>query len=286
MQSQSIVNARVSHYDLHTHSTWSDGVLPPSEVIERAKKRGVSVLALTDHDEVGGLGEARAAAADAGVELIAGVEVSVSWSSHTIHVVGLRIDPSNPQLIAGLLANRSGRNARAQKIGAELERAGVPDALHGARAYVTNPELVSRTHFARYLVASGHAKNIQAVFDRYLGTGKPGYVPHAWASLQEAVEWISAAGGLPVLAHPGRYKLSVEEQGRLLGRFKDAGGAAIEVVTGSHAPDQYAYWARRSREFGLLASTGSDFHGLPDSYRDLGDLPELPSGCKPVWHAF
>jgi predicted metal-dependent phosphoesterase TrpH len=258
----------------------------PSEVVERAAQRGVQALALTDHDEVSGLADARSAADNAGIELVNGVEISVTWHGHTLHVVGLHVDPANDVLVSGLTENRAGRNERAGRIAAELARVGIPDALEGARAYVTNPELVSRTHFARFLVETGWARSTQAVFDRYLGAGKPGYVPHAWTNLDHAIQWIVSAGGIAVLAHPGRYKLSETEREELLARFKDAGGRAVEVVTGSHTPDQYGYWARRATEYGLLASVGSDFHGLPDSYRDLGDLPPLPSGCKPVWQAF
>jgi 3',5'-nucleoside bisphosphate phosphatase len=277
---------RTCHFDLHSHSTYSDGVMKPAQVIGRAAQRGVKALALTDHDELSGLAEARVAAAQAGIELIDGVEISVTWREHTLHIVGLRVDPANEVLVSGLLANRAGRNERAERISTELARVGIPDALEGARAYVTNPALVSRTHFARYLVATGWARSTQAVFDKYLGAGKPGYVPHIWATLDQAVEWITAAGGIPVIAHPGRYKLSEVEREDLLSTFKALGGIAVEVVTGSHTPDQYGYWARRAIEYGLLASVGSDFHGLPDSYRDLGDLPPLPSGCKPVWQSF
>ena len=281
-----MTNLRVSRYDLHSHSTYSDGMMRPAELLERAAQRGVQALALTDHDEVSGLGEARSAAEAAGIELIDGVEVSVSWHGHTLHVVGLHVDPSNAILLEGLRANRSGRAERAARMSAELEKIGIPGTLEGARAYVTNPELVSRTHFARYLVESGVARNTQAVFDRYLGAGKPGYVPHLWASLEQAIDWITSAGGLPVLAHPGRYKLDESERDTLLTCFKELGGVGIEVVTGSHTPDQYGYWAERARQHDLLASVGSDFHGPRESYRDLGDLPPLPSGCTPIWQRF
>jgi len=257
--------------------------MQPAEVVQRAAERGVKVLALTDHDGLSGLPEARGAAEASGIRLVDGVEVSVSWRGHTIHVVGLAIDPHHEVLVAGLLANRGGRNGRAERIAAQLEKAGIPGTLKGASAYVTNPDLVSRAHFARHLVDSGHVKNTQVAFDRYLGEGKPGYVEHEWASLGEAVRWIAAAGGLAVLAHPGRYKLDDTGRGALLGEFRDVGGTGVEVVTGSHTPDQYGYWAKRSIEYGLLASVGSDFHGPRESYRDLGDLPPLPSGCTPIW---
>jgi 3',5'-nucleoside bisphosphate phosphatase len=276
----------VSHYDLHCHSTRSDGLMAPAALVARAAERGVKVLALTDHDEIGGLAEARSAASAARIELIDGVEVSVTWRGHTIHVVGLRLDPHHETLLAGLASNRSGRYARAERIADALARQGVPGALEGARAHVTNPELVSRTHFARFLVESGRVRSTQAAFDRYLGSGKPAWVPHQWAGLEEALLWLKGAGGLPVLAHPGRYSLSERDEQALLGSFRDLGGAAIEVVTGSHAPHTYGVWAERARRFGLLASVGSDFHGQRDAYRDIGDLPPLPSGCRPVWQAF
>lgn len=275
-----------SYHDLHCHSTRSDGVLAPAALVARAAERGVRALALTDHDEVTGLPEARAQAEACAIELISGVEISVTWRGRTIHVVGLHIQSDNQTLLDGLADNRSGRDGRAVRISAQLEAAGVPGALEGALSYVTNPALVSRTHFARFLVESGRVNNAQAAFDRYLGEGKPGYVPHYWATLQDAVTWIRAAGGLPVLAHPGRYKLDEGGRDDLLTDFKSLGGLAVEVVTGSHTPDQYGYWARRVQALGLLASAGSDFHGGRDIYRDLGDLPPLPSGCKPVWSLF
>jgi predicted metal-dependent phosphoesterase TrpH len=258
----------------------------PAELVSRAAERGVQALALTDHDVVDGLDQAHAAAAEAGIGLINGVEVSVTWHEHTLHIVGLAIDPANKVLVEGLGSNRAGRNERAERIASALERIGIRGALEGARAYVTNPELVSRTHFARHLVQTGRARDNQDVFDRYLGTGKPGYVPHRWASLAQAVEWITVAGGFPVLAHPGRYKLGDAQRDRLLGEFKDLGGIGIEVVTGSHTPDQYAIWARHARTHGLLASVGSDFHGPREGYRDLGHLPPLPAGCTPIWSLF
>jgi predicted metal-dependent phosphoesterase TrpH len=273
----------VSHFDLHSHSTRSDGLMHPAQVVARAAERGVKAIALTDHDELSGLAEARKAAEAAGIRLIDGVEVSVSWHDHTIHMVGLAVDPQNPVLVEGLHRNRGGRNGRAEQIAAQLEGIGIAGTFEGASAYVTNPDLVSRAHFARYLVESGHVRSTQAAFDRYLGEGKPGYVPHLWATLSEAVEWISEAGGIPVLAHPGRYRLDEAGRASLLGEFRDLGGLAIEVVTGSHTPDQFGYWGKRATEYGLLASVGSDFHGPRESYRDLGDLPPLPSACAPVW---
>jgi 3',5'-nucleoside bisphosphate phosphatase len=277
---------RVCRHDLHCHSTFSDGTMRPQEVVARAAERGVDVLALTDHDELAGLAEAREAAGRAGIRLLDGVEISVTWKGHTIHVVGLDIDPAEPTLAEGLRESRAGRFERAERMAEALERLGIPGALEGAQAYVTNPDLVSRTHFARFLVESGRARSTQAVFDNWLGDGKPGHVPHTWATLSDALSWIRAAGGVAVIAHPGRYKLDESGRAELLGSFRELGGEAIEVVTGSHSADQFGYWAKRAREFGFLASCGSDFHGPRESYRDLGDLPPFPSGCTPVWEKF
>jgi predicted metal-dependent phosphoesterase TrpH len=272
--------------DLHTHSTVSDGLLSPAALVDRAAQRRVDVLALTDHDETGGLEEARLAARSAGVALVNGVEISVSWGGHTLHVVGLRIDPAHPALAGGLARLREGRRYRAEAIALELGKAGVEGSLEGARAYVTNPELVGRTHFARFLAGRGYARDVQAVFRKYLVPGKPGYVPHQWASLGEAIDWIGAAGGQAVLAHPGRYAFNTAQREALFAAFKDAGGAGVEVVTGSHTPDQYEVYVRYARRYGLLASAGSDFHGPVESRRELGDLPGLPRGCDAIWQSW
>lgn len=273
-------------YDLHCHSTYSDGLLAPAALVARAAGCGVDVLALTDHDELGGLAGARAAAAEHGLRLVPGVEISVSWAGETLHVVGLGIDEQAPALVAGLATIRAGRDGRAARIARELEAAGIPGALDGARRYATNPHLVSRAHFARFLVEQGHARDTAAVFRRYLSTGNPGYVPHLWATLEEALGWIASAGGVAVLAHPGRYDLELWQRDELLDSFKALGGRAVEVVTGSHEPHEYAVWARAAARHGLLASTGSDFHGPGEGHCDLGGVPPLPAGCVPVWTAF
>jgi 3',5'-nucleoside bisphosphate phosphatase len=272
--------------DLHTHSTFSDGMLGPEVLVERAVQRGVDMLALTDHDETGGLAAAREAAAIWGIRLINGVEISVQWEAVTLHIVGLCIDPAHLPLHEGLAAIRSGREHRAQRIAASLAEAGIPGSLEGARRYAKNPELLSRAHFARYLVETGHARDTNAVFRSYLTPGKPGYVPHQWAGLAEALGWISGSGGVAILAHPGRYPLNQQQCERLLEEFIGLGGTAIEVVTGSHAPDEFVTWARYARRFGLQASAGSDFHGPGEGYRDIGNVPVLPAGCAPVWSAF
>ena len=272
--------------DLHSHSTHSDGRLTPRELVVRAHGRGVKMYALTDHDELSGLAEARVEAEACGMQFIAGVEISVSWTTETLHIVGLNIDSSHTEIAEGLRGVRSGRGARAERMAADLERAGVTGTLAGARRHALNPALLGRTHFARYLVERGIVKDTHAAFRRFLTPGKPGYVEHEWAQLAQAVRWISAAGGTAVIAHPGRYKLNNRQNEALLGEFRDLGGTGVEVVTGSHTADQYATWARYAQRFGLKASAGSDFHGPAESYLDLGKLPDLPYGLTPVWQSF
>ena len=272
--------------DLHSHSTCSDGLLAPAELVERAVQRGVDVLALTDHDELKGLPAAREAAARWGLRLIDGVEISVLWEEVTLHIVGLALDPLQAALVEGLDAVRAGREQRAQRIAQSLDAIGIQGTLEGARRYAKNPELVSRAHFARYLVEAGHASDTNAVFRKFLTPGKPGFVPHQWPILGEALGWIHGAGGIAVIAHPGRYDLGSVQCDRLLGEFVALGGRAVEVVTGSHAPDEFVTWARHARRFGLFASAGSDFHGPGEGYRDLGNVPALPAGCEPVWSLF
>lgn len=271
-------------HDLHCHSTASDGVLSPAKVVQRAAANGVSVLALTDHDEVAGLAAAADAAGGAGIRLVPGVEISITWGDISIHIVGLGVDPENATLATNLDFVRSSRGRRAERIAAELDGLGIEGSLEGAYAHAENPQVIGRTHFARFLVQRGLASDVASVFKRYLARGKPGYVPHRWAELADAVAWIRASGGRAVVAHPGRYKLPRSELRRFLGEFKAAGGEGIEVVTGSHSPEQYGEFARLAREFEFLASRGSDFHGPEESLADLGRLPPLPADLKPVWH--
>lgn len=272
--------------DLHCHSTVSDGVLKPSELVRLAADNGVKILALTDHDDVAGLEESRGAAQEAGVTLVNGTEISVTWSGRTIHVVGLGVDPGHEGPRQGLQAVRAGRGERAGRIAAELERAGISGSLEGARAFAANPGIISRTHFARFLVEKGYAKDIKTVFKRYLAKGKPGYVSHRWAELAEAVGWIRQSGGTAVLAHPGRYDLGRTKMDELLSEFKDVGGIGIEVVTGNHTREQFLEFAAYARHYGLLASCGSDYHGPGESHMEPGRLPDLPPGCRPIWHAW
>jgi predicted metal-dependent phosphoesterase TrpH len=268
--------------DLHCHSNISDGALAPAEVARRAARAGVEVWALTDHDELGGLAEARDAARAAGMRFVEGVEISVTWRGSTIHIVGLRIDAENPVLVAGLEQVRGGRLARARAIAAELDKAGIEGALEGALERAENPAMVGRTHFARHLVDAGLVADMRDAFRRYLVPGKPGYVAHRWAALADAVRWIRTAGGQAVLAHPGRYGLSAGALDSLLLEFRDAGGEAIEVVTGSHSSEQARHYAAIAREYDFAASRGSDFHG-PEEGAEFGTLPLLDPALRPVW---
>jgi predicted metal-dependent phosphoesterase TrpH len=273
----------MTRYDLHCHSTCSDGLLSPTDVVRRAAARGVEVLALTDHDELAGLAEARDAAREAGIGFIPGSELSVTWRDTTLHVVGLGVDPDNEALADGLDSVRRGRDARARRIGDALAHAGIPDAFEGALTYVTSARLVSRTHFARFLIEAGHARDMKDVFRRYLTKGNPGYVAHAWPTLDEAVTWIHDAGGRAVIAHPGRYKIDRGARKELFAEFRDLGGDAIEVISPSHDSTQYRGFAEFARTFGLRGSCGTDFHGEGESHVDFGDLPPLPPRVAPVW---
>jgi predicted metal-dependent phosphoesterase TrpH len=270
--------------DLHCHSTVSDGLLTPADIARRAHKNGVDVWALTDHDEIGGISVARATANELGMRYVTGVEISVTWGSKTIHIVGLQIDETNAQLIKGLHDTRHGRKKRAMQISDMLAEVGIPNAYQGALHFVGNPDLISRTHFARYMVESGACKDIQDVFSNYLVEGKPGYVEHRWAKLKDCLKWIHEAGGVAVVAHPGRYDLSPLQMSAFLDEFKQLGGRGIEVVTGSHTPDQFVEYAQVAQRYGFLASRGSDFHGPGESKTELGSLPPLPGNVVPVWH--
>ena len=272
--------------DLHAHSTISDGTLAPGDLVERANTQGVELFALTDHDEIRGVAAARAAAHDLRLAFVAGVEVSTTFAGHTVHVVGLGIDESHAALLDGLQRVRSGRLQRARDMAAGLAAVGIAGAFEGALQYAGNVDLVSRTHFARFLVERGIASDTREVFGRFLVEGRPGYVPHRWATLSDAVGWIRAAGGTAVLAHPGRYTLTETEHWALLSTFKEAHGAAIEVATSNHTADQVRQYARLAREFGLEASRGSDFHGPGESHAELGRVAAVPCSVTPVWHRF
>jgi predicted metal-dependent phosphoesterase TrpH len=272
--------------DLHSHSTASDGTLDAATLAARAKANGVDLWALTDHDELAGLPAARAAAESAGLPFVDGVEISVTFAGVTVHIVGLGIDPANDELVAGIAGVRAGREERAKQMGDGLARVGIRGAYDGAMKFAPNPHLVSRTHFGRFLVASGVAPDLPTVFRRYLTEGKPGYVEHRWAKLGDAVRWIRAAGGVAVIAHPGRYKFTPTEEYALFSEFQAHGGEAVEVVTGSHHAGDIVKYTDMALEFGLLASRGSDFHDPDESRLDLGLHPHplaLSLRLTPVW---
>lgn len=270
------------HYDLHCHSTASDGTVSPGDLVRHAASQGVDVLALTDHDVTTGLVEAEQAAGEVGVILVPGVEISVTWGHQLLHIIGLGIDLQDGSLQHGLAGLRDFRLWRAEEIGRRLEKAGIEGAYAGARALAKGPS-IGRTHFARFLVSQGKAKDFQDAFERYLKRGKPGYVPGQWASLSEAVDWICGADGQAVIAHPSRYALSAARFRSLVFEFKEAGGVAMEVISGSHLHGATPALASYARQFELLASMGSDYHGPGQSYNELGRLPDLPAGCVPVW---
>ncbi len=269
--------------DLHCHSVVSDGTLTPEALAARAKAGGVQLWALTDHDEIAGQARAIEAARAVGLPYLTGTEISVSFAGRVVHIVGLGFDHLAPELIEGLRATRGGREARARDMAAGLAAVGIPGAFEGALKYVGNPELISRTHFARFLVDAGHCTDVPEVFRRFLTEGKPGFVPHKWASLRDAVGWITRAGGIAVIAHPGRYDFTPTEEYALITEFMGHGGRGIEVVTGSHTSAEFLKYADTALEFGLLASRGSDFHCPEESRTDLGTLPALATRLAPVW---
>ncbi len=271
--------------DLHCHSTVSDGTLAPEVVAARAKANGVELWALTDHDEIDGQQRALEAALALRLPYLTGTEISVTFAGVTVHIVGLGFDAGDARLVEGLKATRGGREARAHEMSDELAKVGIEGAFDGALKFVGNPDLISRTHFARFLVECGACSSTQDVFRRFLVEGKPGFVPHRWATLRDAVTWIGDAGGIAVVAHPARYKFTPTEEYALFTEFKALGGRAVEVVTGAHSATDAARYADAAREFDLLASRGSDFHSPEESRIDLGGLPPLPAGLKPVWDA-
>jgi len=269
--------------DLHCHSVVSDGTLTPEVLAGRAKANGVELWSLTDHDEIGGQHRAAAAAKAQGMRYLTGTEISVTFAGETVHIVGLGFDPDDAHMVQGLRNTRGGRTERAREMSDGLAKVGIKGAFEGALKFVGNPELISRTHFARFLVESGVCSETNEVFRKYLTEGKPGYVPHRWASLKDAVNWITAAKGMAIIAHPARYKFTPNEEYALFTEFKAHGGRGVEVVTGSHTAAEYVKYADTAKEFGLAASRGSDFHSPEESRTDLGTLPFLPGGLTPVW---
>jgi len=278
------INRMTIQYDLHSHSLASDGTLGPAELVSAAHAAGVNVLALTDHDTTEGLSGAQDRARDLGLRLVPGVEISVSWQAQTIHVLGLNINPDCAELQAGLSGLREFRNWRAEEIGRRLARAGIEGSYEGARA-LAKGSIVGRTHFARFLVEQGHARSVREVFKRYLVNNRPGFVSGEWAGLEAVLDWISRAGGMAVIAHPARYRMTASKLRRLTGEFRECGGLGMEVVSGSHTRDNISSMAALCRNEKLLASCGSDYHGPENPWIKLGQLPELPVGCTPVWQS-
>lgn len=269
-------------YDLHCHSTCSDGTLTPTELVSRAADRGVNVLALTDHDTVAGLAEARTEAHSRQMDLINGVEISALWNKQTIHIVGLQVDPDNPVLLSGLDRIAVERIRRAKKIAERMEHCGVEDCWRLA-VEMAGTEAVTRTHFARILLESGTVNSMDKAFRHWLGRKGKAYVAGHWAPMEDAVKWIRAAGGQAVIAHPGRYKLSRTKMKRLFTEFKQAGGVAVEIACSSQHDQQRTNIAAIASELELLASAGSDFH-TPGIYGiELGFNLNLPYNCDPIW---
>ncbi len=273
----------MTSYDLHSHTTASDGTLTPAELLERAKAAGVDVLAVTDHDTTEGLLQASQTARTLGISVINGCEISVTWSGITLHILGLDVDPKNTSLQKGLSQLREHRDTRAHEIALKLEKAGITGAFAGAQKHAKG-SLISRTHFAHFLAEAGYANDVRSVFKHYLVKGKPGFVAGKWAELGDVISWITAAGGQAAIAHPARYRLTRTKLIRLIEEFKQAGGVGIEVVSGSHSRDECFTMAKHARDFELLASAGSDFHGPENPWIELGRLPELPPGCEPIWN--
>ncbi len=272
-------------YDLHSHSTASDGSLAPEALIQRAVEQNVDVLALTDHDGTEGIQAARNAAQDLPIDLIAGVEISVTWKNRTVHILGLNIDEHNKTLQQGLTDMRNFRVERATLIAERLQKAGIDGALAGAQEFASEV-MLGRVHFAQFLVKNGYAKNVNDVFKKYLVRNKPGYVPGKWATLEDTVNWINAAGGQAVIAHPARYKLTATKLRYLSSEFKELGGVGLEVVSGRQHPEEVKTLARLAEKMEMYASCGSDFHSPENQWVELGKLAVLPENTQAIWQTW
>lgn len=272
----------MSLYDLHCHSSASDGDLTPSELVTRAHQQGVTALALTDHDTIGGLAEARETAVNLGMRFIPGIELSATWEHKCFHIVGLGIDPDHPALSAGIARQQNLRAERAHMIARKLEKKRIPGAYEAVKK-AAGDGMITRSHFADYLLETHHVSTHQEAFDRYLGQGRPAYVSTLWAPLEEVIDWITASGGVAVLAHPLRYHLSANWLNRALREFKQAGGQGIEVVTGRSSEEDIRLSHRIAQKFELNASQGSDFHTPKNQWVELGRMANLPKGSRPIW---
>ena len=268
--------------DLHCHSNVSDGLLSPAELMSHAAENNVQAIALTDHDDIAGLSEASITAKSLNIIFINGVEISVTWKKRTLHIVGLNFDKDNKLLFQGLKKIRDGRYKRAQLMSDGLGMAGIQGAMDGAKSYAKN-STIGRIHFAQFLVAQGYAKDISAVFKKFLTPGKPGYVDHEWISLEESIRLINGAGGDAIIAHPGRYDMGNKLYPKLFQEFKDLGGTGVEVMSGSQDPSQANYFSKLAANYNLFSSCGSDFHGKGISHRALGNVRSLPNDSIPIW---
>jgi len=272
-------------YDLHTHTTESDGKFTPDELITQAEIAGIDVLAITDHDTISGLAKAYQAVLNKNISLISGVELSVSWCNRSFHIVGLNINPENNLLVDSLAEHKQQRESRAIKIGEQLDKCGIPNAYDGAKQLASD-EAITRNHFARFLVNNGHAKNINDVFKKYMVKNKPGYVKTHWINMEDGIDLLNQSGGTAVLAHPLRYKLTGTWIRKLLTAFKQAGGLGIEIVTGNSTQNEVLLAADYARHFELSGSVGSDFHGHENNGIHLGKLNKLPKDIVPVWESW
>lgn len=268
--------------DLHCHSNVSDGLLSPAELMSHAAENNVQAIALTDHDDIAGLSEASITAKSLNIIFINGVEISVTWKKRTLHIVGLNFDKDNKLLFQGLKKIRDGRYKRAQLMADGLGMAGIQGAMDGAKSYAKN-STIGRIHFAQFLVAQGYAKDISAVFKKFLTPGKPGYVDHEWISLEESIRLINGAGGDAIIAHPGRYDMGNKLYPKLFQEFKGLGGTGVEVMSGSQDPSQANYFSKLAANYNLFSSCGSDFHGKGISHRALGNVRSLPNDSIPIW---
>lgn len=271
--------------DLHSHSSVSDGALTPHELIARAAERGVTHLALTDHDTIAGIAEAELAARDQGLTLISGVELSCLWKSRTIHIVGLDFDPENAGFLAALARQNENRWARARMIADRLCKLKIPDLLESATEFAGG-DVPGRPHFASALEKAGVVRNPAQAFKRYLGNGKPGDVRAYWPELAEVVGWINDAGGIAVIAHPRKYQLTATKLRELVADFRRAGGQGMEVSTSGQSSGDLGFLAELCRREGLWASQGSDFHFPGAPWCELGRIMKMPDGLEPVWHHF
>ena len=266
--------------DLHCHTTVSDGALSPAQLIALAVDREIDMLAITDHDSIDCYRQIDTARAD--LTLITGIELSTTWQGRSVHIVGLNIDLKNPALLEGVSQQSLARDQRAVKISQRLEKLGFENTLQGARS-ISNGGQIGRPHFAQHLVQIHAVTSVQQAFNKYLGSGKAGDIKEHWASLEDVISWIRNAGGVAVLAHPTKYKMTRTKLCLLIEDFIDAGGEAMEVISGAQNPSITGSMAALCHKYNLLASCGSDFHAPEQPWASLGHVPQLPSNCKPVW---